>query len=296
MCVLQIFAISNFWVFTQNLRGLIMKQILQQTAIKVLAVCIVFGLAKADINATSNPQTPTKSAPNTDTQLTPHHTANPPSQAPQDTQESKQDATKKNKDFFGYIPHSYMKFFSNSAQFFPVASLGYALIIKDFLGFRQQAMGWVAVVGATYAIKYALYFAAPYAPNALDFAKRPKVESYEAFPSGHTSSAFAAVGFLQKRYGSRLGIPAFIVAVAMGESRILLEKHTILQVVCGGILGFLLSFFCASPFVKIHTSSILPNLPNKQNKHLSNTPQNHLPQNQQNQTLYSAFLLALFFV
>ncbi|MGX2970886.1 phosphatase PAP2 family protein [Helicobacter sp. T3_23-1059] len=278
-----------------------MKQILQQMVIKILAVCLAFSLAKADINAKTNPQAPTKSAPNIDTQLSPYHTTNATlhqttPQAGHDTQESKPSTTKKDKDthFFGYISPSYMKFFSNSMQFLPAAGLSYALIIKDFLGFRQQAIGWVAVVGATYAVKYLIYFAAPYAPNALSFAKRPRWQSYEAFPSGHTSSAFAAVGFLQKRYGSRLGIPAFIVALAVGESRLLLEKHTLLQVVCGGILGFLLSFFCASPFVKIHTSSILPNLPNKHNKH---APQNHLPQNQQNnQTLYSAFLLALFFV
>lgn len=165
--------------------------------------------------------------------------------------------------FFGYIPREYMNLFSNSAHFFPALALGYTLIIKDFIGFRQQALGYIAVVGATYVVKYSLYFASPYAKDTLSFAKRPTRESYEAFPSGHTASAFAAVGFVAKRYGAKLGIAAFILAAAVGESRILLEKHTILQVICGGILGFLLSFFCASPFRRISTPSILPTYKNK---------------------------------
>lgn len=182
-------------------------------------------------------------------------------QLKQENDEAKSD--KKDARFFGYIPREYMSLFSNSAHFFPALTLGYTLIIKDFIGFRQQALGYAAVVGATYAVKYSLYFASPYAKDTLAFAKRPTSDSYEAFPSGHTASAFAAVGFVTKRYGAKLGIPAFILAAAVGESRILLEKHTILQVICGGILGFLLSFFCASPFRRVSTPNILPTYKNK---------------------------------
>ena len=178
-------------------------------------------------------------------------------------QENEAKSNEKDTRFFGYIPREYMNLFSNSAHFFPALALGYTLIIKDFIGFRQQALGYIAVVGATYAVKYSLYFASPYAKDTLAFAKRPTSESYEAFPSGHTASAFAAVGFVAKRYGTKLGIPAFILAAAVGESRILLEKHTILQVICGGILGFLLSFFCASPFRRVSTPNILPTYKNR---------------------------------
>lgn len=181
----------------------------------------------------------------------------------QENEASEAKGDEKNTRFFGYIPREYMNLFSNSAHFFPALALGYTLIIKDFIGFRQQALGYIAVVGATYAVKYSLYFASPYAKDTLSFAKRPTSESYEAFPSGHTASAFAAVGFVAKRYGAKLGIATFILAAAVGESRILLEKHTILQVICGGILGFLLSFFCASPFRRVSTPNILPTYKNK---------------------------------
>lgn len=184
-------------------------------------------------------------------------------QLKQENEASEAKSYEKDTRFFGYIPREYMSLFSNSAHFFPALTLGYTLIIKDFIGLRQQALGYIAVVGATYAVKYSLYFASPYAKDTLSFAKRPTSESYEAFPSGHTASAFAAVGFVAKRYGAKLGIPAFILAAAVGESRILLEKHTILQVICGGILGFLLSFFCASPFRRVSTPNILPTYKNK---------------------------------
>ena len=181
----------------------------------------------------------------------------------QENEASEAKSDEKDIRFFGYIPREYVNLFSNSAHFFPALALGYTLIIKDFIGFRQQALGYIAVVGATYAVKYSLYFASSYAKDTLSFAKRPTSESYEAFPSGHTASAFAAVGFVAKRYGAKLGIAAFILAAAVGESRILLEKHTILQVICGGILGFLLSFFCASPFRRVSTPNILPTYKNK---------------------------------
>lgn len=234
---------------------------------RILALCAMLEMANADSKSLQNLQ----------------HT-----QAPQEsTQEIKPNEEIKHQDIkhltqdFGkldtYFSKKYVSAFSASAHFFPALGLGYALIIKDFIGLRQQAMGWVVVVGATYVIKYGLYFAAPYVPNALNFAKRPKENSYEAFPSGHTSSAFAMAGFAFKRYGAKLGIPAFILASAIGESRIILEKHTILQVVCGGILGFLLSFFCASPFKRKREPNIVPNLPNYK---------------QHNQTLVG--LLALF--
>lgn len=261
----------------------------KQIRISILAIFLSINLA----HATNQTSTATN---NTNTTITiessisaPSKDSNPPSHTNTKTNNTSTMQDKQH-HFFDFvldsIPTTYISAFSTTAHFLPSLSLGYAFLIKDFIGVKQQAIGWVAVVGTTYVIKYSLYFASPYMPNALSFAKRPKAQSYEAFPSGHTSSAFAAVGFLQKRYGSKFGIPAFIVALAMGESRILLEKHTILQVVCGGILGFVLSFFCASPFVKIRTSSILPILPNK-----------YPPQNQQNnQTLCSVALLALCFV
>lgn len=133
--------------------------------------------------------------------------------------------------------------FGDIAQFLPAASLGYALILRDFIGARDQVIGFIAVIASTYAIKYSFKFFADTNPQIAQLAKRPVHNAYEGFPSGHTSSAFSAVGFLQKRYGVRLGLPAAIVATAVGISRIHSQRHTVLQVICGGMLGFFVSFF-----------------------------------------------------
>lgn len=132
------------------------------------------------------------------------------------------------------------------AQFLPVATLAYTAILRDFTGFKQQAIGWVAVVASTYAIKYGLHSLAPSSPTIQSLSKRPDNDGkFEGFPSGHSSSAFAAAGFMQKRYGVRLGLPTALVASFVGFSRIHADRHTLVQVICGGLLGFFISFFCA---------------------------------------------------
>lgn len=145
--------------------------------------------------------------------------------------------------------------FGDVAQFLPAASLAYAIFLRDLVGARQQAVGYVAVVASTYAIKYALHYSAPLSPKIQSLSKRPDGENFEGFPSGHTSSAFAAVGFLQKRYGLRLGLPAAVIASVVGISRIHAQRHTITQVICGGMLGFFLSFILASRRDDKHTGA-----------------------------------------
>lgn len=148
----------------------------------------------------------------------------------------------KNADKYGYA----FKKFGDIAQFLPAASLGYALLLRDFVGAKQQVIGFVAVVATTHLIKYSLHFYilhfATDDSKIAQLSRRPTRESYEAFPSGHTAASFSAVGFLQKRYGARLGIPAALIASAVGISRVHSQNHTIVQVICGAMLGFFLSF------------------------------------------------------
>lgn len=61
--------------------------------------------------------------------------------------------------------------------------------------------------------------------------------SVRSFPSGHTTSAFSAATFLQKRYGVWYGIPAFGLATLTGYSRVKSHQHWTSDVVAGAALG-----------------------------------------------------------
>jgi membrane-associated phospholipid phosphatase len=58
-----------------------------------------------------------------------------------------------------------------------------------------------------------------------------------AFPSGHTSTTFATATVLQRRYGWKIGVPAYALASYVGLSRIQTQRHYLSDVVFGAALG-----------------------------------------------------------
>ena len=63
----------------------------------------------------------------------------------------------------------------------------------------------------------------------------------DSFPSGHTGISFAAVGALRAA-GSRLWVPAFVLALLIAFSRLYLYVHWPSDVLAGALLGVLLGF------------------------------------------------------
>ncbi len=59
-----------------------------------------------------------------------------------------------------------------------------------------------------------------------------------SFPSGHTSSAFAAA-FAVLWYNRKIGIPTVIFAALMGFSRIYVQVHYCTDVIAGVLVGFI---------------------------------------------------------
>lgn len=80
--------------------------------------------------------------------------------------------------------------------------------------------------------------------------ERPNGESFNSFPSGHTAIAFNSAAFLQKRYGWKVGIPAYALATYVGYSRIEANKHDIWDVVTGAGIGTGLAYLFTKPFKK----------------------------------------------
>jgi hypothetical protein len=58
------------------------------------------------------------------------------------------------------------------------------------------------------------------------------------FPSYHTASTFAIAAILDEYYGCKVGLPAYLLAGAVGFSRLDEQDHDLSDVFFGGALGF----------------------------------------------------------
>ena len=65
---------------------------------------------------------------------------------------------------------------------------------------------------------------------------RPDGTGY-SFPSGHTSASFATATVLQRHYGWKLGVPAYVLATYIGASRLQENKHFASDVLFGAAIG-----------------------------------------------------------
>lgn len=69
--------------------------------------------------------------------------------------------------------------------------------------------------------------------------RAPDGEDY-AWPSGHTSSAFAAAAVLNECYGPLVGVPSLALAGLVGYQRIDSRVHDFSDVVFGAVLGYVI--------------------------------------------------------
>lgn len=128
----------------------------------------------------------------------------------------------------------------------PVATLAGVIIEQDWTGLKQGALSVVTTAGATLILKYAVK------------EKRPDGSNFHSFPSGHTSTTFATATFLQRRYGWKFGVPAYVVATYVGWGRVYARKHHWWDVVAGAAIGAGASFIYTRPFAEKHDLTISP--------------------------------------
>ena len=84
--------------------------------------------------------------------------------------------------------------------------------------------------------------------NSVIEKDSPNGSSDDAFPSGHAAIAFGAAGFIQKRYGWRPGIPAYVVASYVGWLRVETDDHDTADVIGGVAVGILSSYLLTQSF------------------------------------------------
>ena len=125
----------------------------------------------------------------------------------------------------------------------PLSALTATLIEKDYRGTKQFAMSYGSAMVLTHSLKYLIH------------KQRPEGrDRYDAFPSGHTASAFSGASFIQKRYGWKYGWPAYLLATVVGVSRMEGPDgyHDIWDVIAGASVGVGTSYLFTTPYPKHH--------------------------------------------
>jgi membrane-associated phospholipid phosphatase len=112
----------------------------------------------------------------------------------------------------------------------PAAALGLTVKRHDPEGRRQFYKAFGTNVAATWALK-----------EAVD-KERPNGMGNDAFPSGHTSTAFQGAAFIHRRYGIRTAWPAYALATYTGWTRVDADQHDEADVLAGAALGIASSF------------------------------------------------------
>ena len=120
----------------------------------------------------------------------------------------------------------------------PATALTTTLFLKDYEGTEQFAEGFFLNKIITFSIK------------GIIRKERPDGEGLDSFPSGHTSTTFQSAAFIQRRYGWKYGIPAYLLAGWTGYSRIESERHDLADVLTGAVIGIASSYLFTTPYEK----------------------------------------------
>ena len=89
----------------------------------------------------------------------------------------------------------------------PVAGFAGSLAIGDYQGTKQIIFSGAMNMAMTYALKYVIR------------KERPDHSDHHAFPSSHTSVSFQGASFIQRRYGWKFGLPAYLLSAYGGWGR-----------------------------------------------------------------------------
>ena len=118
-----------------------------------------------------------------------------------------------------------------------LAALGLPIVQGD----KQGAFQAAGSLGATALVTTGLKNTFP--------ELRPDGSDRKSFPSGHTSTAFAAAATLYNRQGADIGLPALLAASFVGLARVQADKHHWYDVAVGAGIG------TASGFLITHKRS-----------------------------------------
>lgn len=128
----------------------------------------------------------------------------------------------------------------------PVAGLLTTLIMKDYEGTKQLVFGGATSLATSYLLKYSIK------------KQRPDGSDNHAFPSNHTAMSFQGATFIQRRYGWKYGIPAYLVSGYVAWGRVYAKRHDCWDILAGAAIGIGSSYIFTHPFAKKHNLTISP--------------------------------------
>lgn len=128
----------------------------------------------------------------------------------------------------------------------PAAALIGTLCMRDWQGLLQGVETAAVTAAFTLGLKYAVK------------ERRPDGSDYHSFPSGHTSVSFATATYLQRRYGWKFGVPAYILSTYVAWGRCFSRQHYVWDCVVGAAIGAGSALIFTTPFAKKHNLQLAP--------------------------------------
>lgn len=86
---------------------------------------------------------------------------------------------------------------------------------------------------------WAVMGAAAYSLKAVVKETRPNGADDNAFPSGHTATAFQGAELVRQEYGGWYGVAAYAMAIGVGVQRFMYDQHWVHDVIAGAGIGIL---------------------------------------------------------
>lgn len=120
----------------------------------------------------------------------------------------------------------------------PLTGYGATFYLDDKEGRNQFYKSFLTTVVVTHGLKYSVN------------KERPEGNGNHSFPSGHTSAAFQGAAFIQKRYGWKVGLPAYALASFVGYSRMEggSDMHYPSDVFAGAVIGIASSYYFTTEY------------------------------------------------
>jgi hypothetical protein len=116
--------------------------------------------------------------------------------------------------------------------------------VQAFIGTGMYGVGWLfkssslAVAGADVMRAQLVTQVWVQAIKFTTQRTRPDGSNDQSFPSGHSASAFATAAVLQRHYGWKVGIPAYLLGGYVATARVHDNHHYLSDVVFGAAMGF----------------------------------------------------------